>query len=106
MFIFNSTHSSYSLKHRTGCVVGVIRKVMGWRPESIVEEYTKYAHPKTRESDISYIEKFDINILSDVDVPRADIASKVVLSLTTLRARMFRILVFATAVLILWAFTI
>lgn len=45
---------------------------MGWRHESIVEEYTKYAHPKTRESDISYIQGFEVKGLSDVEVPRPD----------------------------------
>ncbi|KAI0834290.1 hypothetical protein F5Y06DRAFT_279422 [Hypoxylon sp. FL0890] len=45
-------------KHRTGCVVGVLRKTSEWDTTSIIREYTKYAEPKVRETDVKYITNF------------------------------------------------
>lgn len=42
-------------KHRTGCVVAVLRKMTGWDVPSIEQEYRVYAHPKERPGDIAYI---------------------------------------------------
>jgi tyrosine-protein phosphatase SIW14 len=47
-------------KHRTGCVVGVLRKSNGWDTPSILAEYSKYAEPKIRETDIKYITDFKL----------------------------------------------
>ncbi|RYP65005.1 hypothetical protein DL771_008502 [Monosporascus sp. 5C6A] len=47
-------------KHRTGCVVGIIRKQSAWDVNSIIQEYTEYAAPKVRESDIDYIRHFRV----------------------------------------------
>lgn len=46
-------------KHRTGCVVGVVRKVTGWELSSILDEYKSFATPKERECDIRYITAFE-----------------------------------------------
>ncbi|KAL8380804.1 hypothetical protein RB595_005207 [Gaeumannomyces hyphopodioides] len=46
-------------KHRTGCVVGVVRKVTGWELSSILDEYKSFATPKERECDIRYISAFE-----------------------------------------------
>ncbi|KAI1800766.1 tyrosine phosphatase family-domain-containing protein [Daldinia bambusicola] len=53
-------------KHRTGCVVGILRKTSEWDTASIIREYTKYAEPKVRETDVKYITEF-----KTADIPRA-----------------------------------
>ncbi|KAI1411001.1 tyrosine phosphatase family-domain-containing protein [Hypoxylon sp. FL1857] len=50
-------------KHRTGCVVGVLRKTSEWDTTSIIREYTKYAEPKVRETDVKYITNFKLSDL-------------------------------------------
>ncbi|KAH7040225.1 protein-tyrosine phosphatase, partial [Microdochium trichocladiopsis] len=45
-------------KHRTGCVVGLIRKASQWDVPAILSEYTHYASPKVRDSDLEYLTKF------------------------------------------------
>lgn len=47
-------------KHRTGCVVGVVRKQGGMNADAIIQEYTDYAAPKVRVSDVDYIRNFQI----------------------------------------------
>ena len=48
-------------KHRTGSVVGCIRRIQGWSLSSILWEYRLYAEPKPRFMDQQFIELFDIN---------------------------------------------
>ncbi|KAK8827136.1 hypothetical protein WA577_007635 [Blastocystis sp. JDR] len=50
-------------KHRTGSVVGCIRRIQGWSLSSILWEYRLYAEPKPRFMDQQYIELFDINAI-------------------------------------------
>ncbi|KAI5860452.1 tyrosine phosphatase family-domain-containing protein [Durotheca rogersii] len=45
-------------RHRTGCVIGVLRKTQDWDLPSIIQEYTKFAEPKARETDVEYIADF------------------------------------------------
>lgn len=45
-------------KHRTGCVVGCIRKEMNWSLCSIFNEYRMLSHPKERFLDQQFIELF------------------------------------------------
>ncbi|KAI1488859.1 tyrosine phosphatase family-domain-containing protein [Biscogniauxia mediterranea] len=45
-------------KHRTGCVVGVLRKAHEWDTNSVIQEYTKFAAPKIRETDVKYLTDF------------------------------------------------
>ncbi|WZY96538.1 hypothetical protein YC2023_068867 [Brassica napus] len=45
--------------HRTGCLVGCLRKVQNWRWSSVLEEYQKYAGLKCRQRDMKCIETFD-----------------------------------------------
>lgn len=63
-------------KHRTGTVVGCLRKVRGWSLSSIFNEYILYAYPKTRLEDQQLIESFqfyakeeeeEANLLSSPD---------------------------------------
>lgn len=50
-------------KHRTGCVVGVMRKLAGWDVGRTVDEYRSYAEPKIREVDVEYISAFEASSL-------------------------------------------
>jgi len=43
-------------KHRTGCVVGCLRKLQRWSMTSVFEEYRLFAHPKDRFMDQQFIE--------------------------------------------------
>lgn len=47
-------------KHRTGCLVGCLRKFQHWSFTSIFEEYRRFAFPKPRLMDQQFIELFDI----------------------------------------------
>ena len=46
-------------KHRTGTVVGCLRKIRGWSLSAIFNEYILYAYPKTRLEDQQLIESFE-----------------------------------------------
>ncbi|GAA5824468.1 hypothetical protein JCM3770_003720 [Rhodotorula araucariae] len=45
-------------KHRTGCVVGCLRRLQTWSLTSIFDEYRRYSHPKSRAMDLQCIEAF------------------------------------------------
>lgn len=49
-----------NLQHRTGCLVGCLRKVQSWCLSSVLEEYQKNAGLKWRQRDLNFIEAFDI----------------------------------------------
>ncbi|KAM0751613.1 protein-tyrosine phosphatase [Meredithblackwellia eburnea MCA 4105] len=46
-------------KHRTGCLVGCLRKAQQWSHAAIFDEYRRYSFPKSRSIDQQYIEAFD-----------------------------------------------
>lgn len=46
-------------KHRTGCLVGCLRKAQQWSHAAIFDEYRRYSAPKSRSIDQQYIEAFD-----------------------------------------------
>ncbi|KAI1115498.1 tyrosine phosphatase [Nemania sp. NC0429] len=50
-------------KHRTGCVVGVFRKSNQWDLKRIIDEYSSFAEPKVRETDLNYLTEFDLTSL-------------------------------------------
>ncbi|XP_010549871.1 PREDICTED: probable tyrosine-protein phosphatase At1g05000 [Tarenaya hassleriana] len=50
-------------KHRTGCLVGCLRKVQNWCISSVFEEYQKFAGLKSRKTDLRFIQNFDILVL-------------------------------------------
>ncbi|WOL09805.1 putative tyrosine-protein phosphatase DSP4 isoform X1 [Canna indica] len=56
-------------KHRTGCVVGCLRKLQGWCLTSIFEEYHRFAAKKARVSDLRFIERFDIASMKHLPAP-------------------------------------
>lgn len=47
-------------KHRTGCVVGCLRKLQKWCLTSIFDEYQRFAAAKARVSDQRFMELFDV----------------------------------------------
>ncbi|KAL5345907.1 tyrosine-protein phosphatase siw14 [Pseudogymnoascus australis] len=57
-------------RHRTGCAVAVIRKVLGWSVESTLNEYTSFAHPKVRQVDVNYIRQFEVATLVGIVDPK------------------------------------
>lgn len=51
-------------KHRTGCIVGLLRRARGWAISSVLDEYMLYAGAKARIVDQRFIELFPANLLS------------------------------------------
>eukprot|EP01137_Pigoraptor_chileana_P014587 Opistho-2@69394 len=47
-------------KHRTGCLVGCLRKVQRWSMTSVFDEYHRFAGTKGRILDQQFIELFDV----------------------------------------------
>ncbi|XP_020977559.1 uncharacterized protein LOC107635141 isoform X2 [Arachis ipaensis] len=47
-------------KHRTGCLVGCLRKLQNWCLSSVFEEYQRFAGAKSRNGDLTFIDRFDI----------------------------------------------
>ncbi|KAL1920236.1 uncharacterized protein VTP21DRAFT_1382 [Calcarisporiella thermophila] len=50
-------------RHRTGTVVGCLRKLQRWNLTSIFEEYRRYAGPKVRVLNEQFIELFDTDLV-------------------------------------------
>ncbi|KAK2979041.1 hypothetical protein RJ640_013675 [Escallonia rubra] len=48
-------------KHRTGCLVGCLRKLQRWCLTSVFDEYQRFAAAKARVSDQRFMELFDIS---------------------------------------------
>ncbi|KAL3850908.1 hypothetical protein ACJIZ3_012790 [Penstemon smallii] len=46
-------------KHRTGCLVGCLRKLQNWCLASVLDEYVRFAADKARVSDQRFMEMFD-----------------------------------------------
>jgi tyrosine-protein phosphatase SIW14 len=86
-------------KHRTGCVVAIVRKITGWDIARVVAEYNTYAEPKARECDVTYIQGFEVSSLVLSNTLQRDPYSR--------RARVqsrtfFRAVVFSTCVMLVW----
>ncbi|KAF4456443.1 hypothetical protein F53441_1447 [Fusarium austroafricanum] len=87
-------------KHRTGCVVGVARKIAGWDAASVVAEYRSYAEPKARECDVTYLEDFSV---SSLVIPQTNPTRDLCTKCTQFQPRtFFRAVIFTTCVLFLW----
>ncbi|KAF3451786.1 hypothetical protein FNV43_RR07882 [Rhamnella rubrinervis] len=56
-------------KHRTGCLVGCLRRLQRWCLSSIFDEYQRFAGSKARVSDQRFIEMFDISSLMYSPMP-------------------------------------
>lgn len=84
-------------KHRTGCVVAVVRKLSGWDLEHVLDEYKTYATPKIRECDVDYINAFQSSSLQGLthEPPRQ--------SFSPVQVRVFfRTLLFSALVMAIW----
>ncbi|XP_010509944.1 PREDICTED: probable tyrosine-protein phosphatase At1g05000 [Camelina sativa] len=53
-------------KHRTGCLVGCMRKLQKWCLTSIFDEYQRFAAAKARVSDQRFMELFDVSNLKHI----------------------------------------
>lgn len=51
-------------RHRTGTMIGCLRKLQGWNLTSILEEYRRHAGPKHRLMNEQFIELFDTDLVS------------------------------------------
>ena len=51
------------LQHRTGCVVGCLRKLQKWCLSSVFDEYHRFAAAKARITDQRFMELFDVSTL-------------------------------------------
>jgi len=47
-----------NVQHRTGCLVGTLRRLQTWSLTAIFDEYRRYSHPKSRQMDLQFIEAF------------------------------------------------
>jgi tyrosine-protein phosphatase SIW14 len=59
-------------KHRTGCVVGILRRYHGWDTASALDEYERYAYPKIRPTDVQYLREFQLADLGQIVAQRLD----------------------------------
>ncbi|XP_042944978.1 probable tyrosine-protein phosphatase DSP4 isoform X2 [Carya illinoinensis] len=55
-------------KHRTGCLVGCLRRLQRWCLSSVFDEYQRFAAAKARVSDQRFIELFDISSLKHMPI--------------------------------------
>ncbi|SNX85747.1 related to SIW14 - protein involved in actin filament organization [Melanopsichium pennsylvanicum] len=46
-------------KHRTGCLIGCLRKLQQWSLTTIFDEYRRFSWPKSRSMDQEFIELYD-----------------------------------------------
>lgn len=53
----------FFLQHRTGCLVGCLRKFQNWCLSSVFEEYQHFAGVKSRITDLRFIETFEVMCL-------------------------------------------
>ena len=47
-------------------MVGIVRKTLGWDVDNILDEYRSYAEPKIRETDVNYIQGFDLTEVTNL----------------------------------------
>lgn len=48
-------------KHRTGCLVGCLRKLQNWCMSAVEEEYKHFAGTKWRQTDLKFLENYDVS---------------------------------------------
>jgi len=53
-------------KHRTGCVVGCLRKFQAWPMPLVIDEYRRYAGAKSRENDQNKIAAYNLEPCWDI----------------------------------------
>ena len=52
-------------QHRTGCLIGCIRRLQGWSLTSTFDEYRRFSDPKSRAVDQQFIDLFDLGLVWD-----------------------------------------
>ncbi|XVF75259.1 hypothetical protein PTKIN_Ptkin13bG0173100 [Pterospermum kingtungense] len=57
-----------AMQHRTGCLVGCLRKLQRWCLSSIFDEYQRFAAAKARVSDQRFMERFDVSSLKHLPI--------------------------------------
>jgi tyrosine-protein phosphatase SIW14 len=57
-------------KHRTGSLVGCLRKLQRWSLVAIFEEYRRFAGVKARVVDLQFIELFDTKLIPAAPTPK------------------------------------
>ncbi|KAI9226587.1 MAG: protein-tyrosine phosphatase, partial [Piptocephalis tieghemiana] len=57
-------------KHRTGCLVGCLRRLENWSLASTFDEYRRFSAPKSRSLDMQFIELFDPSLVWNRVDPR------------------------------------
>lgn len=45
-------------QHRTGCLIGCLRKLQHWSLTTIFDEYRRFSYPKSRSMDQEFIELY------------------------------------------------
>ncbi|KAK3898563.1 putative tyrosine-protein phosphatase [Staphylotrichum tortipilum] len=83
-------------KHRTGCVVGVVRKLSGWDLNDVIDEYRVFAEPKVRDCDVAYLRGCEAAHFSGLFRQP---------SLPFRTVRFLRAAVFSLVMLVMWATT-
>lgn len=70
-------------RHRTGCVVAVVRKIAGWDRTTVTDEYRAYAGRKERDCDVDYIQAFTLSSIEkllasdDLDIDELIVKSRI-----------------------------
>ncbi len=81
-----------------------MRKIMGWSVDSIIDEYTDFARPKTREVDLDYIHSIQLENFEDV-INKSGFEA--ISRYTMFRwSRMTKISILTGVILGLWAITL
>ncbi|XP_068336881.1 inositol diphosphatase DSP1-like isoform X1 [Pyrus communis] len=55
-------------KHRTGCLVGCLRKLQRWCLTSVFDEYQRFAAAKARVADQRFMEMFDVSSMKHLPI--------------------------------------
>ena len=50
-------------KHRTGCLIGCLRKLQQWSLTTIFDEYRRFSFPKSRSMDQEFIELYSEQVV-------------------------------------------
>lgn len=68
LFLDTTTYPIYIMcsqgRHRTGTIIGCLRKLQRWNLTSIFEEYNRYAEGRGRLANEQFIELFDIDLIN------------------------------------------
>lgn len=71
-------------KHRTGCLIGCLRKLQQWSLTTIFDEYRRFSFPKSRSMDQEFIELYRESLVwqqtDDKQLPRWAVLGKAVLA--------------------------